>query len=66
MFMNSNTLQVPIALWLMQSLILLVPDLMWEEDDNKNMMLGGALTYLTGNGGTSYPHVYNLSIIKNN
>ena len=46
MFMNSNTLQVPIALRLMQSLILLIPDLIWGEHDNKNMMLGGALTYL--------------------
>ena len=43
MFMNSNAL--PIAL--MQSLVLSVPDLMWGEDDNKNTMLGRALTYLT-------------------
>ncbi|KAF8802809.1 hypothetical protein BYT27DRAFT_6752945 [Phlegmacium glaucopus] len=43
MFMNSNAL--PIAL--MQSLVLSVPDLMWDSDDNKNSMLGRALTYLT-------------------
>lgn len=43
MFMNSNAL--PIAL--MQSLVLSVPDLMWGDDDNKNTMLGRALTYLT-------------------
>jgi predicted permease len=42
MFMNSNSL--PIAL--MQSLVLTVPDLKWGEDDNKNIMLGRALTYL--------------------
>jgi len=42
MFMNSNSL--PIAL--MQSLVLSVPDLKWGEDDNKNIMLGRALTYL--------------------
>ncbi|KAF8623846.1 hypothetical protein AX15_006168 [Amanita polypyramis BW_CC] len=42
MFMNSNSL--PIAL--MQSLVLTVPDLMWGEDDNENIMLGRALTYL--------------------
>ena len=43
MFMNSNAL--PIAL--MQSLVLSVPDLKWGNDDNKDMMLGRALTYLT-------------------
>ena len=43
MFMNSNTL--PIAL--MQSLVVAVPDLAWGPDDNKNGMLGRALTYLT-------------------
>jgi len=43
MFMNSNAL--PIAL--MQSLVLSVPDLMWGSDDNKDSMLGRALTYLT-------------------
>jgi hypothetical protein len=43
MFMNSNAL--PIAL--MQSLVVSVPDLMWGNDDNKNAMLGRALTYLT-------------------
>ncbi len=42
MFMNSNSL--PIAL--MQSLVMTVPDLKWEEDDDKNSMLGRALTYL--------------------
>jgi len=58
MFMNSNTL--PIAL--MQSLVVSVPDLAWDllnenpsggngdkdgGGDNKNAMLGRALTYLT-------------------
>jgi auxin efflux carrier family protein len=43
MFMNSNAL--PIAL--MQSLVVSVPDLMWGDDDNKDVMLGRALTYLT-------------------
>ena len=43
MFMNSNAL--PIAL--MQSLVVSVPDLMWGNDDNKDVMLGRALTYLT-------------------
>lgn len=43
MFMNSNTL--PIAL--MQSLVVAVPDLAWGPEDNKNGMLGRALTYLT-------------------
>jgi auxin efflux carrier family protein len=43
MFMNSNAL--PIAL--MQSLVVSVPDLMWGDDDNKDGMLGRALTYLT-------------------
>jgi predicted permease len=42
MFMNSNSL--PIAL--MQSLVVTVPGLKWEEHDNKNAMLGRALTYL--------------------
>ncbi|KAF9051947.1 auxin efflux carrier [Panaeolus papilionaceus] len=43
MFMNSNAL--PIAL--MQSLVVSVPDLAWGSEDNKNTMLGRALTYLT-------------------
>ena len=43
MFMNSNAL--PIAL--MQSLVVSVPDLKWGNDDNKDVMLGRALTYLT-------------------
>ncbi|KAG2023908.1 endoplasmic reticulum protein [Coprinopsis cinerea AmutBmut pab1-1] len=43
MFMNSNAL--PIAL--MQSLVVAVPDLKWGADDDKNIMLGRALTYLT-------------------
>ena len=43
MFMNSNSL--PIAL--MQSLVITVHGLKWKtEDDNKNAMLGRALTYL--------------------
>ena len=42
MFMNSNSL--PIAL--MQSLVVTVPGLKWDEDDNKHIMLGRALTYL--------------------
>ena len=42
MFMNSNSL--PIAL--MQSLVVTVPGLKWEEDDNKDAMVGRALTYL--------------------
>jgi hypothetical protein len=42
MFMNSNSL--PIAL--MQSLVATVPGLKWDEDDNKNAMLGRALSYL--------------------
>lgn len=42
MFMNSNSL--PIAL--MQSLVTTVPDLKWDESDNKNAMVGRALTYL--------------------
>ena len=42
MFMNSNSL--PIAL--MQSLVVTVPALRWETEDNKNSMLARALTYL--------------------
>ncbi|OAX38289.1 hypothetical protein K503DRAFT_770656, partial [Rhizopogon vinicolor AM-OR11-026] len=42
MFMNSNSL--PIAL--MQSLVLSVHGLKWTPDDNKDAMLGRALTYL--------------------
>jgi auxin efflux carrier family protein len=42
MFMNSNSL--PIAL--MQSLVVTVPSLKWSRDDNKNAMIGRALTYL--------------------
>lgn len=40
--MNSNSL--PIAL--MQSLVVTVPGLKWGHDDNKNAMVGRALTYL--------------------
>ncbi|KAF7350184.1 hypothetical protein MVEN_01321200 [Mycena venus] len=42
MFMNSNSL--PIAL--MQSLVVTVPGLKWGHADNKNAMMGRALTYL--------------------
>lgn len=42
MFMNSNSL--PIAL--MQSLVVAVPALRWEADDDKNSMLARVLTYL--------------------
>ncbi|KAJ4490286.1 membrane transport protein-domain-containing protein [Lentinula aciculospora] len=42
MFMNSNSL--PVAL--MQSLVITVHGLKWSPDDNKNAMLGRALTYL--------------------
>ena len=42
MFMNSNSL--PIAL--MQSLVVTVPGLKWGDDDNKDAMIGRALTYL--------------------
>ena len=42
MFMNSNSL--PIAL--MQSLVATVPDLRWDVDDNRDAMVGRALTYL--------------------
>ncbi|OCH86712.1 hypothetical protein OBBRIDRAFT_796929 [Obba rivulosa] len=42
MFMNSNSL--PIAL--MQSLVITVPGLKWGDDDNKDAMVGRALTYL--------------------
>ncbi|KAF8207073.1 membrane transport protein-domain-containing protein [Mycena galopus ATCC 62051] len=42
MFMNSNSL--PIAL--MQSLVVTVPGLKWGKEDNKNAMVGRALTYL--------------------
>lgn len=42
MFMNSNSL--PIAL--MQSLVVTVPGLKWDSDDNKDAMVGRALTYL--------------------
>ena len=42
MFMNSNSL--PIAL--MQSLVVTVPRLKWTEDDNRDAMVGRALTYL--------------------
>ncbi|KAJ3827574.1 membrane transport protein-domain-containing protein [Lentinula raphanica] len=42
MFMNSNSL--PVAL--MQSLVVTVHGLKWSPDDNKNAMLGRALTYL--------------------
>ncbi|KAH8113849.1 membrane transport protein-domain-containing protein [Phellopilus nigrolimitatus] len=42
MFMNSNSL--PIAL--MQSLVVTVPGLKWDDDDTKDAMLGRALSYL--------------------
>ncbi|KAH7909157.1 membrane transport protein-domain-containing protein [Hygrophoropsis aurantiaca] len=42
MFMNSNSL--PLAL--MQSLVVTVPGLKWDKNDNKDIMLGRALTYL--------------------
>jgi len=42
MFMNSNSL--PIAL--MQSLVVTVPGLKWDDDDNEDAMVGRALTYL--------------------
>ena len=42
MFMNSNSL--PIAL--MQSLVYSVKELRWGDDDQKDAMLGRALTYL--------------------
>lgn len=42
MFMNSNSL--PIAL--MQSLVVTVPALRWDSQDNVDAMLGRALTYL--------------------
>ncbi|THH06127.1 hypothetical protein EW145_g4297 [Phellinidium pouzarii] len=42
MFMNSNSL--PIAL--MQSLVVTVPGLKWDEDDTETAMLGRALSYL--------------------
>lgn len=42
MFMNSNSL--PIAL--MQSLVVTVPNLKWDDDDSKSSMLGRALSYL--------------------
>ncbi|KAH7887147.1 membrane transport protein-domain-containing protein [Phlebopus sp. FC_14] len=42
MFMNSNSL--PIAL--MQSLVSTVPGLKWGDEDNKDAMLGRALSYL--------------------
>ena len=42
MFMNSNSL--PIAL--MQSLVVTVPGLKWDEDDSDDAMVGRALTYL--------------------
>ncbi|KAL5499077.1 hypothetical protein ACEPAH_1595 [Sanghuangporus vaninii] len=42
MFMNSNSL--PIAL--MQSLVVTVPNLKWDDDDSKSAMLGRALSYL--------------------
>ncbi|KAJ7510486.1 membrane transport protein-domain-containing protein [Mycena galericulata] len=42
MFMNSNSL--PIAL--MQSLVITVPGLKWGSEDNKDAMVGRALTYL--------------------
>ena len=42
MFMNSNSL--PIAL--MQSLVVTVSGLKWGDDDNKDAMVGRALTYL--------------------
>ena len=42
MFMNSNSL--PIAM--MQSLVFTVPGLKFDDTDNKNDMLGRALTYL--------------------
>jgi predicted permease len=42
MFMNSNSL--PIAL--MQSLVITVPGLKWTAHDDKNSMIGRALTYL--------------------
>lgn len=42
MFMNSNSL--PIAL--MQSLVVTVPDLRWDSNDNRDAMVGRALTYL--------------------
>lgn len=42
MFMNTNSL--PIAL--MQSLVVTVPGMMWGDGDNKDAMVGRALTYL--------------------
>ncbi|KAJ6527744.1 auxin efflux carrier [Mycena capillaripes] len=42
MFPNSNSL--PVAL--MQSLVITIPALKWGPDDNKNAMVGRALTYL--------------------
>jgi auxin efflux carrier family protein len=42
MVMNTNSL--PIAL--MQSLVVTVKGLKWTQDDNKDAMLGRALTYL--------------------
>ena len=42
MFMNSNSL--PIAL--MQSLVVTVPTLKWDDDDSEDAMLGRALSYL--------------------
>ncbi|ORX33480.1 membrane transport protein-domain-containing protein [Kockovaella imperatae] len=42
MFQNSNSL--PIAL--IQSLVVEVPGLKWDDDDSKDQMLGRALTYL--------------------
>ena len=42
MFMNSNSL--PIAL--MQSLVITVPGLKWDDDDSADAMVGRALTYL--------------------
>ncbi|KLO05663.1 hypothetical protein SCHPADRAFT_910888 [Schizopora paradoxa] len=42
MFMNSNSL--PIAL--MQSLVVTVPGLKWDDEDEESSMLGRALTYL--------------------
>ena len=40
--MNSNSL--PIAL--MQSLVVTVPNLKWDDDDSKTAMIGRALSYL--------------------
>ncbi|KAJ3568911.1 hypothetical protein NP233_g5401 [Leucocoprinus birnbaumii] len=62
MFMNSNSLPVAI----MQSLVVTVPELRWDDEDNKDTMLGRALTYLVmyGTLGTALRWSYGVRLLS--